>query len=368
MAKKNANDTDGLPASICLSVAKCYMITAIMDVSVDHVNRNMHTLRNIDRGEHGKLVQLWLKFLTSTEANARKLLAIKRIRVNGKEHEVAVYAAAEGNYNNGVIRKVERDISDADLVYLIVHPGNPTARGAKRIGETGSVIILFDGEQVPSYTRMGPAIVRCYIYKKQFEVCSKCTRVGHRADVCPTPMVNVCRNCGAKDPAEGHSCQVRCKLCGKGHPTGDKTCRQRYQTPFVVRQRRKEREIELSFKVDLRDFPALEASQPGPPSGGWLQPFSVSGGPALPTTAKWASQLKHPKVTNKVSEGTATKESEELKRAKAENAKLGSELAEMKKEMAALKTAFSQSKQDGDQNGASSRKRRAVGEPPTLMT
>ncbi|KAL1486685.1 hypothetical protein MTO96_031297 [Rhipicephalus appendiculatus] len=121
------------------------------------------------------------------------------------EHEVAVYAAAEGNYNEGVIRKVERDISDADLVNLIVHPGNPTARGAKRIRETGSVIILFDGEQVPSYIRMGPAIVRCDLYKKQFEVCSKCTPVGHRADVCPTPMVNVCRNCGAKYPAQGHS-------------------------------------------------------------------------------------------------------------------------------------------------------------------
>ncbi|KAL1466730.1 hypothetical protein MTO96_042524 [Rhipicephalus appendiculatus] len=31
MAKKKANDTDGLPASICLSVAKCYVTTAIMD-------------------------------------------------------------------------------------------------------------------------------------------------------------------------------------------------------------------------------------------------------------------------------------------------------------------------------------------------
>ncbi|KAL1444813.1 hypothetical protein MTO96_045386 [Rhipicephalus appendiculatus] len=245
------------------------------------------------------VVQNVVVVCTDKEANARKLLTIKRIRVNGKEQEVAVYAAAEGNYNKGVIRNVERDISGPDLVNLIVHPGNPTARGAKRIRETGSVVILFDGEQVPRYIRMGPPTVRCYLYKKQFEVCSKCTRVGHRADVCSTPMVNVCRNCGAKDPAEGHSCQVRCKLCGKGHPTGDKTCRQRYQTPFVVRQRRKEREIERSFEVDLRDFPALKTSQPGPPGGGWLQPFSVSGDPALPTTAKWASQEKHPKVTNK---------------------------------------------------------------------
>ncbi|KAL1486245.1 hypothetical protein MTO96_031468 [Rhipicephalus appendiculatus] len=104
---------------------------------------------------------------TDKEANARKLLTIKRIRVNGKEHEVAVYAATKANYYKGVIRNVERDISDADLV--------------KSIRETGSVIIVFDGVQVSSYNRMGPGIVRCYLYKRLFEVCSKCTRVGYRA-------------------------------------------------------------------------------------------------------------------------------------------------------------------------------------------
>ncbi|KAH7933278.1 hypothetical protein HPB49_011150 [Dermacentor silvarum] len=104
----------------------------------------------------------------------------------------------------------------------------------KHIKETGSVVVLFDGA-VPSYIRVGQAIVRCYLFKKQIEVCSKCTRVGHRADVCPTPVVNVCHNRGAKDPKQKHSCHVRCKLCGKGHPTGDKACQQKYQTPFVDR-------------------------------------------------------------------------------------------------------------------------------------
>ncbi|KAH7973857.1 hypothetical protein HPB49_005770 [Dermacentor silvarum] len=45
-------------------------------------------------------------------------------------------------------------------------------------------------------------------------------------------MVNVCRSCGAKGPKQEHSCRVRCKLCGKGHPTGDKACQQKYQTPL----------------------------------------------------------------------------------------------------------------------------------------
>ncbi|KAL1467139.1 hypothetical protein MTO96_026268 [Rhipicephalus appendiculatus] len=220
------------------------------------------------------VVQNIVVVCTEKEDNAGKILALKSIRVNGKEHEVAVYAAAEGNYVKGVIRNVERDI-------------------VKRIKETGSVVVLFDGGDVPSYIRVGQAIVRCYLYKKQIEVCSKCTRVGHRADVCPTPLVNVCHNCGAKDPKQGHSCQVRCKLCGKAHSTGDKACKQKYQTPFVVRQRRKEREMELAFDVDLRDFPTLQAGQPGPSSGGWLQPFTMGGGSALPVTAKWASKEKN---------------------------------------------------------------------------
>ncbi|KAH6938555.1 hypothetical protein HPB50_010520 [Hyalomma asiaticum] len=250
------------------------------------------------------------------------ILALKNIRVNGKEHEVAVYAAAGGNYVKRVIRNVE----------------------------------------------LGQAIVRCYLYKKQMEVCSKCTRVGHRADVCPTPMVNVCRNCGAKDPKQGHSCQIRCKLCGKGHPTGDKACKQKYQIPFVIRQRRKEQEMERAFDMDLRDFPTHGAEMTGPSSGGWLQPFTMGCGPVLPVTAKWASKDKNPEPyrtqagpSTQVSGGTVTaKESEELQKVRHENAKLSSELAQVKKELASLKNAVSLSSHDGDQNGANGRKRRAV--------
>ncbi|KAH6942856.1 hypothetical protein HPB50_011271 [Hyalomma asiaticum] len=320
------------------------------------------------------IVQNIVVVCTEKEDNARKILALKNIRVNGKGHEVAVYAAAGGNYVKGVIRNVERDIGDAGLERLIIHQGNPSVRGVKRIKDTGSVVVLFDGEDVPSYIRVGQAIIRCYLYKKQMEVCSKCTRVGHRADVCPTPMVNVCRNCGAKDPTQGHSCQIRCKLCGKGHPTGEKACKQKYQIPFVIRQRRKEREMERAFDMDLRDFPAHGAEMTGPSSGGWLQPFTMGGGPVLPVTAKWASKDKNPEPyrtqagpSTQVSGGTVTaKESEELQKVRNENAKLSSELAQVKKELASLKNAVSLSSHDGDQNGANGRKRRALGDVPEV--
>ncbi|KAH7932867.1 hypothetical protein HPB49_003959 [Dermacentor silvarum] len=131
------------------------------------------------------VVQNILVVCTDKEDNARKILALKHIR----------------NYVKGVVRNVEHDIGDAELARLI------------HIKETGSVVLVFD--EVPSYIRVGQAIVRCYLFKKDIEVCSKCSRVGHRADVCPTPMVNLCHNCGAKDPQQEHWCHVRCKLCGK---------------------------------------------------------------------------------------------------------------------------------------------------------
>ncbi|KAH6925925.1 hypothetical protein HPB50_012155 [Hyalomma asiaticum] len=134
-------------------------------------------------------------------------------------------------------------------------------------------------------------------------------------------------------------------------------------------QRRKEREMERAFDMDLRDFPT-HGAEIGPSSGAWLQPFTMGGGPVLPVTAKWASKEKNPEPyktqagpSTQVSGGTVTaKESEELQKVRNENAKLSSELAQVKKELASLKNAVSLSSHDGDQNGANGRKRRAVGD------
>ncbi|KAH8025429.1 hypothetical protein HPB51_007744 [Rhipicephalus microplus] len=141
---------------------------------------------------------------TKNEDKARKILALKSIRLNEKEQrEVVMYAATEGNYVKGGICNIERDIGEAELARLIVHQRNATVRKVKGINDTGSIVVLFDGEDVPSYIKGGQAIVQYYRYKKQIEVCSKCTRVGHRADVCPTLLINAYHNCGAKDPKQG---------------------------------------------------------------------------------------------------------------------------------------------------------------------
>ncbi|KAH7945907.1 hypothetical protein HPB49_017052 [Dermacentor silvarum] len=78
-------------------------------------------------------------------------------------------------------------------------------------------------------------LLRCTLYKRQIDPCRNCGRVGHRQDVCPTPSEKVCEHCGIKPTGPDHVCVTpKCALCGQAHITGDRTCRNRYQIPYVV--------------------------------------------------------------------------------------------------------------------------------------
>ncbi|KAG0444277.1 hypothetical protein HPB47_013973 [Ixodes persulcatus] len=54
----------------------------------------------------------------------------------------------------------------------------------------------------------------------------------------------------------GHACSPSCGICGKAHPTGDTRCKQRFKTPYILKQRqweKKKKEEESRFKEE--DFP-----------------------------------------------------------------------------------------------------------------
>ena len=48
--------------------------------------------------------------------------------------------------------------------------------------------------------------------------------------MCPNPTAPVCRNCGLLNPPTDHPCAPQCQICGEGHLTGAKECRQRLKT------------------------------------------------------------------------------------------------------------------------------------------
>ncbi|KAH7944616.1 hypothetical protein HPB52_022201 [Rhipicephalus sanguineus] len=77
---------------------------------------------------------------------------------------------------------------------------------------------------------------RCNLYKKKFEVCYRCSELGHRADVCASTVIK-CRGCAIPDPPSDHVCVPTCRLCGKQHITGDSRCKEIYRTPYIIKRR-----------------------------------------------------------------------------------------------------------------------------------
>ncbi|KAH8021317.1 hypothetical protein HPB51_014986 [Rhipicephalus microplus] len=90
------------------------------------------------------------------------------------------------------------------------------------MGKTNTVLIVFDGDQVPFNVYYRGAEYKRYLHKKRTEVCDKCGAVGHRSDVCPKPNAVICTLCGTANPATAHPCTLKCLLCGQAHQTDDK--------------------------------------------------------------------------------------------------------------------------------------------------
>ncbi|KAH7946603.1 hypothetical protein HPB52_001847 [Rhipicephalus sanguineus] len=179
---------------------------------------------------------------TPSEWNANAYSTVQEIILADKRHPITAYITPPGNTCRGVVRGIDADLPEAALQSLFVTPKNPMVLGVRRIKESTTVIVLFNGMKVPNYVRCGPNMVRCTLYKRQIDTCRNCGRVGHRQDVCPRPTEKVCDLCGTLITTNGHECvQPKCALCGDAHLTGDRTCRNRYQVPYVVRRRRRRR-------------------------------------------------------------------------------------------------------------------------------
>ncbi|KAL1436262.1 hypothetical protein MTO96_049843 [Rhipicephalus appendiculatus] len=57
-----------------------------------------------------------------------------------------------------------------------------------------------------------------------------------------------------KGEEDNHTCTPKCDLCGGKHPTAARECRQRYQTPYVVKRRRRLR----ARGTHEEDFPPMD--------------------------------------------------------------------------------------------------------------
>ncbi|KAL1469778.1 hypothetical protein MTO96_024863 [Rhipicephalus appendiculatus] len=145
---------------------------------------------------------------TPTEKNARAYASISSVAIGSVEYEVNAYMAAPDDTCKGVIRGVDLDIDPVRLQALIVHDRNPTALQAKRIKNSKAVVILFNGLKVPNHVICGASMFRCTLFRRQTDVCYACGKVGHRADVCPTPDDVICRGMRQAVPIGGTRLQA----------------------------------------------------------------------------------------------------------------------------------------------------------------
>ncbi|KAH8041910.1 hypothetical protein HPB51_019545 [Rhipicephalus microplus] len=179
---------------------------------------------------------------TPSESNANAYCKVQKIFLASKKHSISAYITPPGNTCRGVVRGIDTDLAEPALQSLFVTPRNPMVLGVRRIKETPTMIVLFNGMKVPNYVHCGPNMLRCTLYKRHIDTCRNCGRIGYRHDVCPRPTEKVCQKCGTSIIANGHECvQPKCALCGDAHLTGDHTCKNRYQVPYVVRRRRRKR-------------------------------------------------------------------------------------------------------------------------------
>ncbi|CAN7995598.1 unnamed protein product, partial [Ixodes hexagonus] len=207
---------------------------------------------------------------TPDERRAMLYSKVKALNVGGRTYEVSAYRTAPDGTVKGVIRGIAVEDTPEEIAENIVNPYNPLAVEAHRIGNTTTVIVLFAGQKVPNYVKYGSILVRCGLYRKHFDVCKQCGKVGHRRDVCPNPNTRVCFGCGIANPSEGHEreCKPKCRLCGGQHPTGERECTNKYKMPYVVKKRQWERKMETTLQQpDPESFPPLRAPSVARPRG-----------------------------------------------------------------------------------------------------
>ncbi|KAH7946085.1 hypothetical protein HPB49_020227 [Dermacentor silvarum] len=92
---------------------------------------------------------------TSSHEHAVCYTAVENITVAGQQYEVNAYVAAPHATCKGVIRRIAIEDGPEVIDRKIVNRRNPLALGAKRIKDTGTVVVLFEGYKVPNYVAYG---------------------------------------------------------------------------------------------------------------------------------------------------------------------------------------------------------------------
>ncbi|KAH7964030.1 hypothetical protein HPB51_027730 [Rhipicephalus microplus] len=175
---------------------------------------------------------------TPSEARSFRYGSIHNITVEERTYETFAYKSTPDNTSRGVISGMGREEPEEQITRFLVNKLSPATMAAHRLGNSESVVILFEGNKVPRYVKYGGFVTKCTLCWLHREVCTTCGQIGHRKDVCPTPNARVCFACGRNYPGEDHveNCKPRCKFCGGSHVTGAGSCKNKFKTSIQIKQ------------------------------------------------------------------------------------------------------------------------------------
>ncbi|KAH7932574.1 hypothetical protein HPB52_024321 [Rhipicephalus sanguineus] len=153
---------------------------------------------------------------------ASRLRDIRQLNIRGQIHAFNAYVADPEGVLRGIVHGIPAGTSQDELMEnLRVRTQGVKIERARMLGSSKTAIITFTGSVLPRSVYIMGAELICYPYKPTVQVCKICLLTGHRTDVCPTPNVDVCLKCGAREPTQGHDCTPKCVICDGEHPTGD---------------------------------------------------------------------------------------------------------------------------------------------------
>lgn len=190
-----------------------------------------------------------------------KLKSCSFVTLNGKQQRISVYEAANRESCKGVIHGVAANTSPEFLLKHLKAVGYEIL-AARMMGSTQTAIITFSGTYVPLEVDYDGGLHRCTPHKPRAQYCTKCLKLGHRADVCTEVSHPLCPKCGSAKKDEEHECITKCALCGGPHPSEDKECEVRREADAVTRLQAYQKRLAIRKAMES---PKGSLSQQEPP-------------------------------------------------------------------------------------------------------